>query len=418
MKTTFSSEQRFFIDVLSATVNQSGSCPEIPEDLDWPHFYLLCRKQNLSGMIYFGLKNDFPSRSGAVRSRLEKDYDVSLFYDTKRDVEMKNVFRQFDSRKIPFLPLKGFVLRKFYPSPEWRTMGDVDILVRQESVQEAKSALEQEGFSLVTSTETNFCFKKPPFLTLELHYLFYHPYSRIFRAGFPDFYHNEQVWSRLIPPDSGFRYEADRLDLFLMFFLHLTKHFLSRGIGVRYLLDYKVLKDYLSFSLEEPEISLRLKELHLLEFARNIDRLSSVWFENGEADERTDKLADFILGNTVHGDQTDVPKMLLATFAGKEGKITRSARFRFVLSRLFPCKTGMRENYPILVRHSCLLPLCYFHWIFAHLSKIKSWGHYWRLLTSLGRLQRGEIDRTRQFQTEMGLENFENAPSPPIRPKF
>jgi hypothetical protein len=37
-------------------------------------------------------------------------------------------------RDIPVIALKGLILRSLYPSPDLRTMGDADILIRQEYI--------------------------------------------------------------------------------------------------------------------------------------------------------------------------------------------------------------------------------------------------------------------------------------------
>ena len=400
-----SSEQRFFIGILASMIITDGNFPAIPDDLDWERLYSLARRHDLSGMAFIGLNNHYPNCFDSVYSRFKKDYEISLFYEVKRQVETENILRRFDEHKIPSLPLKGFVFKNYYPSPEWRTMGDIDLLVDREYFNSAKSVLESEGFKQAVSAETNYSFYKPGFGTLELHYHFYHSLSKAFHKSFPEFYRNEQVWNRLTKPSSGYQYSAGRFDLFFMFFLHLVKHFLSRGIGVRYILDYILLKRHYSLLLSEPEISFHLNELNLRQFANNIDRLSSFWFEKGESDRVIDKLSAAILENAVHGDNLEAPKMLVTSFVKNNDKLNSASKFRFILHRFFPNRTGMAEHYSILYKHPGFLPVCYAHRILCNILDVSKWRHFCRLLFSLARIDKKEIDSLSQFQTEMGLDH-------------
>ena len=47
----------------------------------------------------------------------------------------------FDAASIPYLPLKGLVLRPLYPESWMRTAGDLDILVKPEDLKRAEEAL-------------------------------------------------------------------------------------------------------------------------------------------------------------------------------------------------------------------------------------------------------------------------------------
>ena len=52
--------------------------------------------------------------------------------------EYENLCSAFEKAQIPFLPLKGSVIRKYYPEAWMRTSCDIDILVHDEDVGRAK----------------------------------------------------------------------------------------------------------------------------------------------------------------------------------------------------------------------------------------------------------------------------------------
>ena len=53
------------------------------------------------------------------------------------DSMISEVLDQFESFRIPYAILKGYRLKQDYPVPEFRTMGDVDFLIKEEHRMEA-----------------------------------------------------------------------------------------------------------------------------------------------------------------------------------------------------------------------------------------------------------------------------------------
>ena len=58
--------------------------------------------------------------------------------------ELSRVCELLAKEEIPFIPLKGSVLRKYYPQPWMRTSCDIDILVKKEDHTRAKEAIVKE----------------------------------------------------------------------------------------------------------------------------------------------------------------------------------------------------------------------------------------------------------------------------------
>lgn len=67
----------------------------------------------------------------------------------QRDNTLQPLLAAFASRRIDCIPLKGWALQRVYPQPEGRSMGDVDLLVRQDDFLPAAQLLQEEGFDLV-----------------------------------------------------------------------------------------------------------------------------------------------------------------------------------------------------------------------------------------------------------------------------
>lgn len=72
---------------------------------------------------------------------------------------------------IPFIPLKGSVLRDLYPEGWMRTSSDIDILVKQDDVEKAADILvEKLGYSRKVGTTREISFFSPLQIHLELHF--------------------------------------------------------------------------------------------------------------------------------------------------------------------------------------------------------------------------------------------------------
>ena len=67
-----------------------------------------------------------------------------------RNEQIKYAFAQicdtFELSSIPYIPLKGSVIRPYYPKESMRTSCDIDILVKEENHEAAIDVLVQRGF--------------------------------------------------------------------------------------------------------------------------------------------------------------------------------------------------------------------------------------------------------------------------------
>ena len=96
--------------------------------------------QSIFPIIYHGLERmevpkealqDFNAR------RLKELYSL-----VQRDEALCSVSSALEAENIPYILLKGAVLRELYPRPELRTSCDIDILVREETLEQAVAAIE------------------------------------------------------------------------------------------------------------------------------------------------------------------------------------------------------------------------------------------------------------------------------------
>ena len=143
------------------------------------------RKQYTPDMLYDLLKtsskNDVAHLLvlGLTKNELvpEGRYDLDQYtfnaiyrYERIRH-EFENLCVALEKAQIPFLPLKGSVIRKYYPEEWMRTSCDVDILVRREDLGAAISYLkDKHQYEEKERTTHDVSLYSPSGIYVELHF--------------------------------------------------------------------------------------------------------------------------------------------------------------------------------------------------------------------------------------------------------
>ncbi len=265
---------------------------------------------------------------------------VSRYQRLKYDYD--NICQALEKAGIPFLPLKGSVIRKYYPEPWMRTSCDIDILVHEEDTEKAKSILvDEHGCVYQGKTLCDISLFTPANTHIELHH-------SLLMEGVA----NESVevlknvWSALVLRDGySFWYEMPDELYYFYHIAHMAKHFENGGCGIRPFIDLLLLDAVRDADIEKRDDMLRRG--NLLTFANTARKLSRVWFKNEEYDSVSQKMEDYILSGGVYG--TDSNRAMM--HQGRSG-----GRIRYIISRVFLPYEQLKYYYPILKKHRWLTP--------------------------------------------------------------
>ena len=80
-------------------------------------------------------------------SQWKKSIIAHFYHYTQYINIQKHIEKIFNDNEIPFVFIKGTSAACYYPHPEFRTMGDIDIITKREDINKACSVLENMGFS-------------------------------------------------------------------------------------------------------------------------------------------------------------------------------------------------------------------------------------------------------------------------------
>ncbi len=257
------------------------------------------------------------------------------------DMEMGRIFAEFDRAGIWHVPLKGSVIKDFYPEVGMRQMSDHDILIDVDKAGEARRIMEALSFeTVVFDVYVHDTYHKEPVCNFELH-------RKLFSASFDkriaEYYEN--VRDRLIrDEEGGFGYHFSPEDFYVYVTAHEYKHYSGNGTGLRSLLDTYVFLRHYEKDLDWDYMAGELKKLGLEGFEGTARGLSVKLFEGKELSEKEQEMLEEIMGSGVYG----------SLEKGIEKGIREKGRLTFLMELAFPKLEYMKQsvrfvkNYPFL----------------------------------------------------------------------
>lgn len=299
---------------------------------------------NKSG-VFENLPADIDENERAAIAKVKEKFDEQIFTAVYRyetiNYELEQICKTLEEAKIPFIPLKGSVIRKYYPEPWMRTSCDIDILVKEKDADNAAEYLQtqlqygvdrkgQHDVSMFTASNVH----------VELHF-------KLLDSDFKQVKDLIDVWNGdEISLLSDSEYQMSK-ELFLLYHIyHMAKHFVHGGCGIKPFIDLWIIKNKVGF--DEEKAQKMLQESGLLAFFERSTDLVNVWFEDKDHSEITQEMEDYILQGGVYG----TLKQNLAMSQNKKG-----GKFRHLMSRIFLSYKDMAVYYPSLKKCPVLFPV-------------------------------------------------------------
>lgn len=294
--------------------------------------------------VFENFPDDIDENERAAIAKVKEKFDEQIFTAVYRyeniNYELEQICKTLEEAKIPFIPLKGSVIRKYYPEPWMRTSCDIDILVKEKDADNAAEYLQtqlqygvdrkgQHDVSMFTASNVH----------VELHF-------KLLDSDFKQVKDLMDVWSGdEISLLSDSEYQMSK-ELFLLYHIyHMAKHFVHGGCGIKPFIDLWIIKNKVGF--DEEKAQKMLQESGLLAFFERSTDLVNVWFEDKDHSEITQEMEDYILQGGVYG----TLKQNLAMSQNKKG-----GKFKHLLSKVFLSYKDMSIYYPSLKKCPILFP--------------------------------------------------------------
>lgn len=280
----------------------------------------------------------------AVSVQFKQQPMHALFRYERLNYEYGRICTALEEAKIRFVPLKGSVLRKYYPQPWMRTSCDIDLLVEEADLEKASGVLQQTlQYRLGKKSAHDVSLYAPGGVHLELHYTLIE--DRVCQAAREIL---AQVWEQVCPAEGLVYQQAMPDDLFYFYHIaHMAKHFYEGGCGIRPFMDLWILNNKSPHDRQQREELLA--KGGLLTFGQAAEKLSQVWFDGTQADTLCTQLEQYVLTGGVYG-------TLQNSIAVKQ--IKRGGKGKYALSKIFLPYDVIKYHYPILQKHKWLMPFC------------------------------------------------------------
>lgn len=337
-----------------------------PPELSWEGLYEECHRHSVSATVYHALAKLNPPPSNLDKWR--EAYQMSMVKELTFNAARGEIFDVLDREGIDYMPLKGVILKDYYPKVGMRMFCDNDILVdehKAKQVEQVMRGLGYEGRNVPVSNQD--VYKKQPVLNIEIH-------KWMVQKKSPQYSYWEDVWNRAIPV-SGHGYRQRDEDYFLFFLSHFYRHFSTGGCGIRSLADNYQILHHLGDKMDWDYINGELEKLKLTQFNQKMRQLTMMLFQDPnqlpQLDEEMGELYCEVMESGTYGTHT---KNVSRSF-----QASGRSRVGYVLSRILPSYAYGCTFFPILSQYPVLyvvgfLPLCIFRFYRAisGMSRTKS----------------------------------------------
>lgn len=333
------------IYLVTCAVNEQAPDKGRIKNMDLAEVYRLSMEHMLTAAAAFALEKTIPLPHAFDQAKKKAIRKLALF-----EVERAAVTRELEKAGIWYMPLKGILLKDYYPKQAMREMSDNDILADSSRMKDIKDIMERLGFTCDSYGKSNHdVYSKLPTLEFEIHSSLY---SKEIVPQFADYYKNfEKRASR-----KGYALYPSDEDFYIYILSHTYKHCVYAGSGLRSLLDvYVFLRSHPG--LDREYLAEELQKLRLSGFEEKIRSLSHKVF-TGEALDRNEQneLDEFILSGC-NGTVDNFEYNQAAKWLGNDD--SKASKRRYFKNRVFLSGEDLEKSYPFVAKHKALYPFLF-----------------------------------------------------------
>ena len=402
-------EQSFFIECLGDHCKGEKS-ELLSSKIKIDELFRIAEKQDLGGILYEQLREN--SRQKIETNNHKKAVIQEMFFSVNQRTLLKEICEKFQEAGISIICIKGSVLRDYYPIPELRSMGDLDLIIHPCDREKSDRIMtEVLGYHRFVDNHDVWAYNLNQF-EIEIHdHLFYEHLTNCidYRTYF------DQIWehvknSKVYGLYYDNMYVPEEPFHFVYLMAHAAKHVINNGMGFRYYLDMIFFSKGIKNSKDWEKIANELEKLQLLDFTRKCFALCEKWMsvkmplgslplENSFYEQITEKtFNDGTFG--LHNSQNKGANSAKAISVENRNYLGNA--LKLTIHRLFPPYRDMQliPWYSFIDGKPWLLPIAWvYRWIYCLINKFQ---HGYNLLMEPF-LQKERIKKRESYIRKWGL---------------
>ena len=310
------------------------------ESANLPILYKAAESHLLTAAVAFALDSAGIHDSAFIQAKAKAIRKIALM-----DADMAVIFAKMDKAGIWYMPLKGTVLKDYYPKFGMREMSDHDILFDASHANEVKQIMIGMGYDAEHFGSGNHdCYYKEPVSNFEMHRSLF---GIMHETKLHEYY--SDVKTRLLPDEGstcGYHFSPE--DFYIYMIAHEYKHYSNGGTGLRSLLDTYVYLNKVTIDMDY--VAAETEKLGIREFEELNRSLSVHLFADGmtleSLPEKERDMLSFVQKSGTYGTLEHSIKNKMKKVVGKSGKVTAGMKMKYYLSRLFPRQEVLSSWYP------------------------------------------------------------------------
>ena len=339
-----------------------GETTALPEEVNWQTVDAVAKQHAVIPLVYDGAV----AMKAAVPSEILQKWKNTMLRGLMRNEKLlaaqDTLMAQFSQAGIPAAILKGSSVSRYYPQPELRILGDIDVLVGRQSVNLAKEIIETQGYELCESDHDFHIGYRKPGSYVELHYdVTKLPDSaggsvtREVISHFLEDIQQETIDNHVFPVLSE-THQA------IMLLLHMIRHMFDVGIGLRQLCDWAVYISNADAVVFQEQTLPLLSRCGLLQYAKaatgacvqylGLSAKNTSWCAAGEDELYQSFIADVFRS----GNMGSANEAMGSLFTDSEAMGTGQTALQALV-------VGVNRlaymHFPVMKKHKILLPLAW-----------------------------------------------------------
>ena len=365
---TRTSEQLLYL--MACALQGVSAREEILADADLKQLLIMARKHSVASMVCMALEKTavFANADEAAKKQWLDAKNKAVRKNMLLDAERKAILHELEIQGIWYMPLKGSILKDWYPKPGMREMADNDILFDPSGREQVREIFQNRGYKTISFGKINHDeYEKPPIYNFEMHVSLFHGMYKEFTKQY------ENVKERLLPVDgTAYQFAFTPEDFYVFALAHAHKHYSHSGTGVRTLADIYVMDRHLGDIMDRDEVEQKLTQLGIAEYEQYSRVLAEKLFSavrplaEIELTEDEKEMLLYYCDATTYGTVGNSVNNRLHELQEDSEDITLWTKLKYCGVRLFPGKEFCKYAYPFVYKHPWTMP---FFWVWRIVDK-------------------------------------------------